>query len=31
MTSPEPKSQEQEKPQRLHLVFCGELKTLEKP
>jgi hypothetical protein len=29
MTSPEPKSQEQKKPQRLRLVFCGELKTLE--
>jgi len=29
MTSPERKSQEQEKPQRLHLVFGGELKSLE--
>ncbi len=29
MTSREPKAQEAEKPQRLHLVFGGELKSLE--
>ena len=29
MTSKEPKAQEAEKPQRLHLVFGGELKTLD--
>ncbi len=29
MTSSKPKTQEQEKPQLLHLVFGGELKSLE--
>ena len=29
MTSREPKAQEADKPQRLHLVFGGELKSLE--
>jgi Domain of unknown function (DUF4170) len=29
MTSREPKAQNAEKPQRLHLVFGGELKSLE--
>ncbi len=29
MTSTDPKAREQEKPQRLHLVFGGELKSLE--
>ena len=29
MTSTDPNSREQEKPQRLHLVFGGELKSLE--
>jgi len=29
MTSADPKAQEEEKPQRLHLVFGGELKSLD--
>jgi hypothetical protein len=29
MTSHDPKADEQEKPQRLHLVFGGELKSIE--
>jgi len=29
MTSPGPKPREEDKPQRLHLVFGGELKSLE--
>ena len=29
MPSSDPKAQEEEKPQRLHLVFGGELKSLE--
>ncbi len=29
MTSTDPKARDQEKPQRLHLVFGGELKSLE--
>ncbi len=29
MTSKEPKAQEAERPQRLHLVFGGELKSLD--
>ncbi len=29
MTSADPKAQEKEKPQRLHLVFGGELKSLD--
>ena len=29
MTSPEAKAQDEVKPQRLHLVFGGELKSLE--
>jgi Domain of unknown function (DUF4170) len=29
MTFDEPKAQEKEKPQRLHLVFGGELKSLD--
>jgi Domain of unknown function (DUF4170) len=29
MTSPDPKAQDEVKPQRLHLVFGGELKSIE--